>query len=373
MKVLHICKVYLPTKGGVQVVVNWLASGLKNKGWKSTVFSTSIINSDRTSLDGNLIDNSKSYGELFSLPVAPGIISKIWRHANSFDVVCIHYPFPLADVAFALLLRKKFSLVVYWHSEIVSQKISAILLGPFTKRLLSRADAIVCSSPLLIDHSKLLSTVQSKCVVIPFGMPEKNRLPITTKPSQSTYFLFIGRHVPYKGIDFLLKGYAKAFVNPSDTDPTLKIVGSGPLLMKHQKLATSLNIGDKVEFLVGVNDTDLETLLANSKCLVLPSILKSEAFGLVQIEAMAKGRPIINTSLKSGVPWVARHGHEAITVEPDNVDQLSKALIKTSADNALTNKMGVNALKRFEEVFQYSSFCDNTDALYRSLIERRQQ
>jgi glycosyltransferase involved in cell wall biosynthesis len=372
MKVLHICKVYLPTKGGIQVVVDWLASGLKTRDWQSTIFSTSSKGSDRISLDNGVLVNSKSYAELFSLPVAPGIIGKIWRHANRFDVVCVHYPFPLADVAIALLLRKKFSLLVYWHSEIVSQKISATLLRPFTKRLLNRADAIVCSSPLLISHSKLLSKIQSKCVVIPFGMPVKNQPSADARPSLSPYLLFIGRHVPYKGIDFLLTSYAKAFSKPSATDPILKIVGSGPLLIKHKKLATSLKIVDKVEFLVGVNDTDLEMLISHAKCLVLPSVLKSEAFGLVQIEAMAKGRPIINTSLESGVPWVARHELEAITVEPDNVDQLSSALIKISSDNTLTDQLGANALKRFEEVFQYSSFCNNTDALYRSLIERRQ-
>ncbi|MFT5718118.1 MAG: hypothetical protein ACI9T7_002323, partial [Oleiphilaceae bacterium] len=110
MKVLHICKVYLPTKGGIQVVVDWLASGLKTRDWQSTIFSTSSKGSDRISLDNGVLVNSKSYAELFSLPVAPGIIGKIWRHANRFDVVCVHYPFPLADVAIALLLRKKFSL-----------------------------------------------------------------------------------------------------------------------------------------------------------------------------------------------------------------------------------------------------------------------
>jgi len=370
MKVLHICKVYLPTKGGVQVVVNWIINGLKESGWKSTVFSTSRQSPCSVSLDECTVNNSKSYGELYSLPLAPGIISKIWGKANNFDLVCIHYPFPLADIAIALLPKKKFSLVIYWHSEIVTQKISSMLLRPFTKRMLHSADAIICSSPSLISHSKLLSHVENKCVVIPFGMPQRTQFQLTTKPSQGPYFLFIGRHVPYKGIDFLINSYADAFPSPSEADPCLKIVGSGPQLIKHRELASFLKVTDKVEFLIDITDTDLETLLANAKCLVLPSTMKSEAFGLVQIEAMSKGRPIINTSLKSGVPWVARNNHEAITVEPNNTEQLSKALIRISTDAALTEKLGANAYKRFNELFQYSSFCENTDSLYRSLTER---
>ena len=373
MKVLHICKVYLPTKGGVQVVVNWLSDGLKSKGWASTIFSTFTRGSGKTESDIAGVNNSRSYGELFSLPLAPGIISKIWKHSNNFDIVCVHYPFPLADIAMALLPRKNFSLVVYWHSEIVSQKLSALLLRPLTIRLLKRADAIACSSPSLITHSKLLSKFQSKCTIIPFGMPSTNQAPTTIKPSAANYFLFIGRHVPYKGIDCLLQGFADSFADQKSSNYTLKIVGSGPLLLRHQKLAASLNISDKVDFLIDVSDAELDALLASCRCLVLPSVLKSEAFGLVQIEAMSNGRPIINTSLDSGVPWVARNNREAITVKPNNVEQLSSALTKISTNHDFTDELGGNALKRFSEVFEYSTFCENTDSLYRSLLKNQHQ
>jgi glycosyltransferase involved in cell wall biosynthesis len=370
MKILHVCKVFLPTPGGIQVVVNWLCHGLQPHGWNSEVLTTSRTSRPAQNVGDIKVYSSHSYGELLSLPLAPSMLPRFWSLANNYDIICIHYPFPLADIATVLMPFRRFKLVVYWHSEIVSQRLSAFFLAPITHMLLRRATKVVCSSPELIRHSNFLKKHEHKCVVIPFGMPVVDDIKEQLSPDKSSYFLFIGRHVAYKGIDVLLNAYKLMLETVAATSrPILKIAGSGPLLEQHKNLSAELGITRFVDFIEHPSNDTIEQLIANCRCLTLPSILKSEAFGLVQIEAMAKGRPIINTSLESGVPWVARHNHEAITVEPNNVDQLSRALTKISTENAFAEDLGRRSLKRFTEEFEYSSFCQKTDSLYRSLIK----
>lgn len=375
MKVLHICKVYLPTKGGVQMVVKWLCDGLSDCGYQSEVLSTSLDPKLRPTadVDGTRITNSKSYIELFSLPIAPDMIRQIWSRANKFDLICVHYPFPLADLAIALMSRRKFSLIVYWHSEIVAKTFLSYLVTPFTKLMLTKADSIVCSSPLLLEHSELLKPHHEKCQIIPFGI-EKPISKLQIRPDKSNYFIFVGRHVPYKGIETLIRGFAYFTEQSSaNTKFKLKIVGSGPLLRKHQTIANELGIKNSIDFLEHVENIELETLLAKSRCLVLSSTLPSEAFALVQIEAMALGRPVINTSLKSGVPWVARHQKEALTVEPGNIIELATAFENMTNNNELVNKLGTAATLRFNKVFEHKKFLSSTDSMFSTLLDNRNQ
>jgi len=249
MKVLHICKVYLPTQGGVQVVVDWIANGLNNRGVSSNVLSTSKSGSTEYEHNKIKVENARSFGDIFSLPIAPSIITKIWGKANSYDIVCVHYPFPLADIALALMPVRKFRLVVYWHSEIVSQKLSSLLILPFTKLLLHKADKIVCSSPNLVEHSIRLKSYRNKCEVIPFGMPRQSQERHQEKPSQSTNFLFIGRHVPYKGIGTMIRAFARASEQFCSDSLTLTIVGNGPLIREHKQLSQQLGQCENIEFI----------------------------------------------------------------------------------------------------------------------------
>lgn len=354
------------------MVVKWLCKGLSKSDYQSEVLSTSadpqLVPS--TIIDNTKVYNSKAYTDLFSMPIAPDIIRQIWTRANDYDVVCIHYPFPLADMAIALMPGRKFSLVVYWHSEIVAKTFLSYLVAPFTKLMLAKADAIVCSSPPLLEHSLLLKPHRQKCKIIPFGIePPSQRCDHITKPSKSNYFIFIGRHVPYKGIETLIHGFSD-FTKRSKT-PTalkLKIVGSGPLLKNHQALVEKLGVKSLVEFLENIENIELENLLAHSRCLVLPSTLPSEAFALVQIEAMSVGRPVINTSVKSGVPWVARNEQEALTVEPGNISLLATAFEKMATNHELVDQLGDAAMLRFNNTFKQEKFLELTDSLFSSLV-----
>jgi glycosyltransferase involved in cell wall biosynthesis len=146
----------------------------------------------------------------------------------------------------------------------------------------------------------------------------------------------------------------------------VKIVGSGPLLEQHRQLVKRLDLTNNIEFITGATRAEINQLAANCIALVLPSIYPSEAFAIVQIEAMAAGKPIINTNLKSGVPWVARHMREAITVPPGDTVELSEALVRLESDSDLRLRLSKNAYVRWQNVFSDKMFLDATDSLYSS-------
>ena len=303
-----------------------------------------------------------SWGDILSMPISPAFIPKLWKAAKQSNLLVIHYPFPLADIGVTLARPATLPpIIVYWHSEIVSQKLSRALVKPFTLCMLRRCRRIVVSSPKLIEHSKILSQFRSKCVVIPFGYEPKD---LDKQGKDGGYFLFVGRHVPYKGIDILLKAVEKSGVS-------VIMVGDGPLLNANIELANSLGIEERVTFKTGISDTELEMLMKNCKALVLPSVLPSEAFALVQIEAMCFGKPVINTDLASGVPWVARNELEGITVRPNDSDDLAKALDRLDCNKELLEQLGNGAKKRWRDCFSLNKFTHSTQTLYSEIMESR--
>ena len=344
--------------GGIQVIVNRLYRDLDKK-YQQEVLTTRPIKAERPFVHDHIIV-APSILEIRSLPIAPTIISKLWKKLKSIDLACIHYPFPLADIAIAVYPFKLPKIIVYWHSEIVSQKYLKIILRPFTNRMLELADKVIISSPEMLKYSSLLEKHHDKTVVIPFGIdkPSKNN----HSQSNSVELLAIGRHVPYKGFESLIRAI-------STTDYHLTIVGNGPLLVEHRKLVNSLDITDQVKFISNAGNHQLKQLLASCKALVMPSIMPSEAFGLVQIEAMSYGKPIINTNLKSGVPWVARHMKEALTVSPGNIGELRNAIQQLMSDQTLYSQLCQGALIRHKDRFSTQKFLASTEDCYSQILD----
>lgn len=354
--VLHVCKVFLPTKGGVQIVIDRIRKGLADQ-FKSIVISTSAGSSTLISTDDGALITIRSMGEIKSLPISPGLAPALWKWAKKSDLLVVHYPFPLADAAIALVRFRLPPVIIYWHSEIISQKYARWLIKPMTHLMLTRCKAIIVSSPRLIEHSKFLKKFERKCHVIPFGYEPQRSIEI----ADDGYFLCIGRHVHYKGIEVLIRSliYCDAYI---------RIIGIGPLLAFHRELADALGVANRVQFITNADDQEVQLQISHCKALVLPSIMPSEAFGLVQMEAMSLGKPVINTYLPSGVPWVARNMKEGLTVNPEDEKALAWALTKLLKDKELLKKLGNSARLRWEDKFTMKQFCDETAKLYSELL-----
>ena len=174
-------------------------------------------------------------------------------------------------------------------------------------------------------------------------------------------FLFVGRLVYYKGCDVLIRAMSKVKYGHLD------IVGEGPLKTELTELSEKLGLTDRVSFLGEVADSVLDECFRKCDVFVLPSVEKSEAFGIVQMEAMAYGKPVINTNLKSGVPYVSLHRITGLTVEAKNSSELADAMNWLALHPEVREVYGKAGYERIKEYFSQSNMLKQLFTLYENL------
>lgn len=356
VNILHICKVYLPVRGGVQRVVKSIAS-------LSRQYSHHVLTSGedgaipKQELDGITVTRCRSYLDIASMPIAPSMVREITKNVKKYSIVCLHYPFPLADLALAMVFRLP-PIVVYWHSNIVAQKKLKWLTYPLIYLTLNRATTIIVTSERMVENSALLKRFKSKVKAIPYGLAPVEQVSTST---HKNYFILVGRHVSYKGIDIAIRALL-------EVDTHLVLAGDGPLFEQHKLLAKTLGVDDKVTFESNASDEQLKILIQESTALIVPSVMHNEAFALVQLEAMRLSKPVINTFLPSTVPTVARDQKEGLTIEPNNVKALAKAMNKMASDKSLAITLGNNGYQRFNQHFTDLKFKAALDTLFEELL-----
>ena len=371
LKILQVNKFYYPVTGGVERVVQQLAEGL-SRSTDTIVLTCQKKGTGKTeTINGVTVRRCHSFGVKFSMPLSLSFFGELRRWGKDCDILHLHMPFPLGDLAL-LLSGYHGKVVLWWHSDIVKQKKLLMLYRPLLDWTLRRADAIIVATEGHILGSDFLPLYRDKCHIIPFGVEpvimERTAtfLAETPVPNQNDLaFLFVGRFVYYKGCDILIQAFAKSGIK----NTTLTMVGEGPLSDELYTLAERLGVADRIIWKSGLSDTALAEEFAACDVFILPSVAKSEAFGLVQIEAMAYAKPVINTRLPSGVPYVSLDGVTGLTVNPTDVAALAKAM-KWMADHPeQRHRMGQAARKRVEEEYTMASMLERTMQLYQSLTK----
>ncbi|MEM7645849.1 MAG: glycosyltransferase, partial [Pseudomonadota bacterium] len=370
MKILHISKYYEPFKGGIEKVILELASGSVKQGHEVVVLSSNVDwRYKEDMIEGVKVIRLPRAGVAFSQPMTMSFLWKAKKWMEWADVVQVHTPNPLAELSF-LWQDNQVPLIATYHCDVVRQKKLYQAYKPICQKLLNRADRITVSTPLHLEYSELLQDHKHKAVVIPFGVrakhakrtPEINENLKKIKDQYGDYFLFIGRLVPYKGVDILLHAMKEIREN-------LVIVGQGPRWESWHALAKELHVDEKVHFLGRVDDdAEFAAYLHGCHSLVLPSVDESEAFGIVLIEAMSCGSPVITTNLKSGVPWVNDQGVTGLQVEPGQADPLAQALKTVATDHELRYRMGEAAKARFQKLFQVETMVQAYIDLYADCV-----
>lgn len=351
LKILEINKLYFPETGGIERVIQQIAEGLADKTDMKVLACQRKGKGKTEVVNGVKVRKSGSLGIAFSMPISLSFFMDFIRMRKDRDIIHIHMPFPLADVA-VCLLGFNGKVVLWWHSDVIRQKRLMRFYRPFLIRLLKRADLIIAATQGHIDDSEFLPDYREKCVVIPYGV-EKKMLDASgsvghqkkTDKNRQTTFLFVGRFVYYKGCEVLLEAFANL------NNARLVMVGEGPLQKQLQSMSESLNINKSITWLSRLSDSELSNVFQSCDVFVLPSIAKSEAFGLVQIEAMAHGKPVINTRLPGGVPYVSLDGQTGLTIPPSDVNALSDAMKLLQKDIKMRESMGRAAYTRAHEVF----------------------
>ena len=282
--------------------------------------------------------------QLGSTPVSLSYIKQYIKVCNQFDIIHVHIPNPVAF--FAIYLKQpKGKVIVHWHSDIVKQKLIYPYFRLIEKKVLQQATSVIATSQNYADGSKPLAPYSNKIHVIPIGIES---IPIhTNNRSDKQVIASVGRLVYYKGFEYLIK--AAQFL-PDDYE--IKIAGNGELKVQLEELINSLQLSHKVKLLGYVSDEELNSLLNECKVFCLPSIMRSEAFGVVLLEALRLGKPIVATNIAhSGVNWVNEHNVTGLNVEIKNDQQLAKALITVLSDEMLYKQFSENAVNRFNTLF----------------------
>lgn len=379
IRVLQVNKLYYPVTGGIERVVQQLAEGLCEDTDTKVLVCRKKGRTIVEQIHGIEVTRASSMGMLSSLPLSVSFLWKFRRMAKDRDIIHIHMPFPLGDLA-CFLSGYKGRVILWWHSDIVRQKKLMKLYRPLMEWLLRRADCIVVATQGHIDGSKYLKPYQEKCRIIPFGVDlkiekeadrwyeEGRLLERSEEKPDAVKFLFVGRLVYYKGCRTMIEAFVQAAKGNSRIQ--LDIVGTGSLEPELKKQTEELGLTDRIYFHADVSDDELIQYFKECDVFVLPSLQRSEAFGLVQIEAMAFGRPVINTKLPSGVPYVSLHGETGLTVEPGNTAELAEAMQYLAEHPAERCRMGEQARARMEEQFRMDKMLERVLRLYGEFVER---
>ena len=296
-------------------------------------------------LAGVPVTRVRSLRQIGSVTVCPTL--PLWLRRLDADLVVIHEPNPVALVS-VVLGRPRAPLLVWFHREVVRPKWRYWLFyRPFLRAVLRRAVWILVASPELARCAVELRDFRHKCVVVPYGVDTSRLKPTPAVQARAAAFreqhrtpilLFVGRFVPYKGVDVLLRAV-------DGLDAITLLVGDGPLRATLEHQARELRLS-RVRFLGQVSDRALTALYHAADVFVLPSVTRAEAFGVVQLEAMACGVPVVSTDLPSGVPWVNQHGKTGLVVPPGDVDALRQALQTLLTDRRRRKALGEYARER---------------------------
>lgn len=387
MKILQISNYYYPNIGGIEQVARDIVRSLKteqNVEQKVICFNENASNGNlvckrnetkHDSVDGVEIIRCGCFTKVRSQSISLTYPRELKRVLDNFvpDIVIFHYPNPF--VASILLGQRKrdFKLVLYWHLDITKQRILRKLFHRQNLRLIKRADRIVGATPMHVNQSYYSVSFKDKKEVLPYAIDEQRLIISPEEKDEATRIkaryadkviaFSIGRHVPYKGIRYLIEA-SKLL---GKTNIVFIIAGEGELT---QSLKLQAQGDDKVLFVGKISDSEWRAYLQACDIFCFPSITRNEAFGLAQAEAMSYGKPVVTFTIShSGVNFVNLDGVTGI--ECPNADAVAYAsALKSLVESAtLRRQYGLQAKERVQENFSAEKFKINLLQLLDSLLK----
>lgn len=374
IRVLCFGRFYDDVPGGMQRHVESLFLSLLGQVDFVHLVPSRDICGTRFVLHGSPVIRTPSLNVDGSLAISPGLVTQAVRlHSQyDFDLIHLHFPDPMSHLA-SMFLPASLPRIITWHADIIRQQTLLRLYRPFLRRAVAKAAAIIVPTPAHREGSVELVRVAEgqRFRVIPFGFdlntfisphPAAERIR-ERFPGKRIFAL--GRHVYYKGFDVLIKAMKRI-------DPTAHVLigGIGPLTEQWKALALAQGVADRVHFLGLLADQDLPGYYQACDVFCLPAISPAEAFGIVQVEAMACGKPVVSTHLNNGVDYVNQHGVSGLTVPPGEVDALAEAINRLLGDAVLRESLGTQGRERALTAFSLKAMGQQTLALYREVLAR---
>lgn len=365
LRVLHVGKFYPPFMGGMETHLQALSNELQNYVDVKVIVANSINQHSDEIVNNVPVTRVAKRFDLAGAPVCPAMARKI--RESEADIIHIHLPNPTAILAY-LASRHRGRLVFTYHSDTVRQKVLGKAFDPIQRVALERSSALIGTSPNYLNTSAVLTAYKDRCHVIPYGIStesfyESDAAKVAEIRARygSRLIISVGRLIYYKGFEYLIRAMGKI-------DGRLLIIGDGPLRESLQAEAAALGVSDKVVFLGEMQNEETVPYYHAADLFALASTARSEAFGIVQIEAMACKKPVVNTGLDSGVPFVSLDGVTGITVPPQDPDALASAINMLLDNDELRAQYGEAARRRADEEFSLNRMVTRTLQLYEKVM-----
>jgi glycosyltransferase involved in cell wall biosynthesis len=389
LRVCHLGKFYPPAAGGIETHLQTLAHAQARLGMSVQVICVNHLDKNDADVTWQPLARTPTIVEadgrvrtvrlgrrasLARLEVCLGLPRWLWHlAAGDFDLLHVHVPNPTMILGL-YCFRPRIPWVVTFHSDVVRQKVLRLLQRPFESWVFERARRIVATSPAYLGGSTCLQQFQDRVDVVPFGI----ELDQFTQPDAAAQryarelrreqgqplWLAVGRLVYYKGLHNAIRALARV---PGQ----LMIVGHGPLRGELDQLAREQGVADRIIWRDHLSQAELIGAYHAATALWFPSNARSEAFGFVQIEAMACGCPVINTAIPgSGVPWVSRHNESGLTIPVDDWQALADAANLLWHDGSLRVRLGRQARARALAEFDVDLMARRTLGIYQQALGR---
>jgi glycosyltransferase involved in cell wall biosynthesis len=358
--------------GGIESVAFELTEGLNRRGVPTDVLcahtSGSTVREEREA--GYRIVRAGSLGKMLSTSMAPAMLMEMRRISQDYDILHVQMPDPMAALAL-WFARPAAKIVLHWQSDVVNQRRALKLYEPLQSWLLQRADAIIATTPPYVEASQSLQAWRSKVEVIPLGITPLDAHDAATKAlairarfGGRKIVFSLGRMTYYKGFDVLIDA-ARTLAD----DSVIVVGGGGELLQTYRDRVASEGLSSRIEFVGRIPDEDIAAYFEAATVFCLTSIVRAEAYGVVLLEAMAMGKPIVTTDIPgSGVPWVNQHDVTGLNVPVGDSVTTAAALNRILADDHLAARLGQAGQQRFRAELTADVMVSRTLELYQRLL-----
>ncbi|WP_104696969.1 MULTISPECIES: glycosyltransferase [unclassified Helicobacter] len=361
MRILQLGKFYPPDFGGIETLMQDICDALSQRGIVCDVLcSNSKLQSKKEKTPyGATIYRTPSFGKVASTSITPQMITTLRKLISSYDIIHLHFPDPMAVLALFLSPHKNKTIILHWHSDIIKQKFLLNFFLPLQKWILNRSNLIITTSENYIHQSPFLSPYKNKCIAIPIGIHLPEISPSNNYSKDYNRILSVGRLVPLKGFEYLIESLQYLPKNFY-----LEIVGDGIYKQTLQDLIKRLNLQNRV-FLVGKKTKEeISSFYAQSGIFVLPSL--QESYGIVLVEALSFGLPIISTKLiPSGSDFINQDGKTGLVVPPKDPRAIANSILKISKNYDF---FSINARCRYEKLFTKNQMIQTLVDTYHKLI-----
>lgn len=345
-RILHVSKYYYPFKGGQEQTAKDFAETLCNKYEQKIICFNETKEDQIDIVNGIEIIRCGIQKKIASQPISLSYSKNLKKVIKNFkpNIIIFHYPNPFVSHYLLKYLNSDTKLVLYWHLDIVKQKLLKNLFYFQNKKLIKKAFKIIATSPVYIDGSNWLSSAKEKCIVIPSCINEerlqindnikKLAKKIREENKDKIICLTVGRHTEYKGTKYLIE--ASKYL---DKNYSIYISGKGELTNELKQMAKD---DSKIKFLGLISDDELKAYLIACDIFCFPSISKNEAFGLALAEGMYFSKPAITFTIPgSGVNFVSLNEKTGIEVENRNSAKYAEAI----SELVKISKKGKNMVK----------------------------